>query len=378
MGIGLSVILKILLLRLVVSGLYTGMMDSDLKRTSGVTLAMIARDDPKGLRRAILSALPYCEKVVVGVDSRSKYDLTQKVAEELADLWFAFDHVELGMSEADWKDDKIDFAAARNAVLSRVKTPWVLTIDTDEHIVGGNPDNLASILSAHRGSGCDAIPVLLEEYEYTTLNSSRLARSDLRWERSTHNELPTKKRASVPCGIHIKQDRSHRSKEETERRDRQRARAMEEMHASGDHSDPWVLFHVAKDVLAKDKLSEGRRYVRRYLEQTEGQFKYKEGRSFLKVALSAAFLRAEKFEDARFWATEALHEGPRIEAFGMLGTLSELQGRDYEALAWFQAESSCPQIWHMRWPEIVRTRIERRDKLLRRVFMRAAGPQPGS
>jgi len=328
---------------------------------------MIVRDEQAGVRRAIESALPYCEKIVIGIDKRSESpERLNELCEELGvDLWFEFGAEDLGMTQEDWEADKIDFAAARNEVRDRITTKWMLTLDSDEVIAEG-PPNLEAYLEKARPDA-DSIPVLIHEDGYTSISSIRLARTDLEWSRGTHNELAVQVREQRPSGLVIKQDRSLRSEEERLRRNLQRRKAMDEMREKGDLSDPWVVFHVAKDVLVRDMVTDATRLVRRYLELTEHQPTYREGRSFLKVSLSAACLRKEKFSDARFWAVEALHEGPRIEAFGMLGTLCEMQGEFYQALAWFQAEASCPQLWHMRWPDIIRTRHERRDTLLRQM-----------
>ena len=94
---------------------------------------MIARSDAAGLARAIKSARPYVDRVIVGVDGRSD-DETFAMACRLADETWNFFAADVGLSPEAWSADRIDFAAARNLGRARVKTPWTLVIDSDEFL----------------------------------------------------------------------------------------------------------------------------------------------------------------------------------------------------------------------------------------------------
>lgn len=85
-----------------------------------VSLVMIARNEEMGLERAVNSARPYVDKVIIAVD-RSSTDKTLEIATRLADV----------VKTYDWQDD---FAWARNFAHEGVDTDWILFLDGHEFI----------------------------------------------------------------------------------------------------------------------------------------------------------------------------------------------------------------------------------------------------
>ena len=331
-----------------------------------VTLAMIARDDPEGLTRAIISALPHVDQIIIGVDGRSD-EWTFKTALTWADEVVSFDAEDIGMSVADWEADKIDFAAARNFVTRRVTTPWVLTLDTDEML-----DKVPATLRRHlydTAEDIDTTPVTVDDGSgNTAVDSQRIVRSHLRWSNPTHNRLNIKRRGENALGVHIVQDRSVRSPKRNAARDAQRSAAMADMQVKANLDDLWAMFHVIKDLYGKDKLVEGRKFLKRYIDLTDPHGPQTEGRSYACIVAAAAYYRGGHVEEAEYWATAALRDGPRIEAFLLLGGMAEDAGRHYQAMGWYQAASVCPPLWHHRWPEVVATRNRARDGLMRKMM----------
>lgn len=87
-----------------------------------LALVMIARDEAHAIGRALASARPHVERMIV-LDTGST-DGTQKIA--------AADGAEV--HAFDWVDD---FSAARNAALAHSDAAWNLVLDADEWIAGG-------------------------------------------------------------------------------------------------------------------------------------------------------------------------------------------------------------------------------------------------
>jgi glycosyltransferase involved in cell wall biosynthesis len=84
-------------------------------------LAVIARDEERGLPLALASAAAYVDEVVVAVDHRTA-DRTREVAAGARVIDVVFE----------------DFAQMRNAALQAVRSDWVLMLDADE-VIEGDP-----------------------------------------------------------------------------------------------------------------------------------------------------------------------------------------------------------------------------------------------
>ena len=98
-----------------------------------LALVMIARNEARAIARALDSARPHVERMIV-LDTGSA-DATREIARAAG----------AEVHEFAWADD---FAAARNAALARSDADWNLVLDADEWIAGGagvlGPDILAA------------------------------------------------------------------------------------------------------------------------------------------------------------------------------------------------------------------------------------------
>jgi glycosyltransferase involved in cell wall biosynthesis len=96
-----------------------------------LALVMIARDEARAIARALESARPHVDRMIV-LDTGSQDD-TREIARASG----------AQVHEFAWCDD---FAAARNAALAHSDADWNLILDADEWIVGDGralgPDNL--------------------------------------------------------------------------------------------------------------------------------------------------------------------------------------------------------------------------------------------
>jgi tetratricopeptide (TPR) repeat protein len=109
--------------------------------TPRLALVMIARDEARCIERALASARPWVDELVV-VDTGSR-DATPDIAARCG----------ARVGRFEWCDD---FAAARNAALALTDAEWRLVLDADEWIAGG-ADCLAALRDAvpdHVGSVC--------------------------------------------------------------------------------------------------------------------------------------------------------------------------------------------------------------------------------
>jgi glycosyltransferase involved in cell wall biosynthesis len=87
-----------------------------------LALVMIARDEARAIARALESAAPHVDRMIV-LDTGSKDD-TREIARACG----------AQVHEFAWCDD---FAAARNAALAHSDADWNLVLDADEWIAGG-------------------------------------------------------------------------------------------------------------------------------------------------------------------------------------------------------------------------------------------------
>jgi tetratricopeptide (TPR) repeat protein len=119
-----------------------------------LALVMIARDEARCIERALASARPWVDEMVV-LDTGSR-DATPAIAARCGARVASF----------DWIDD---FAAARNAALGLTGAAWRLVLDADEWIAGGAgclaqlrdaaPDHVGSVSVASSYDGDAGVAV---------------------------------------------------------------------------------------------------------------------------------------------------------------------------------------------------------------------------
>jgi glycosyltransferase involved in cell wall biosynthesis len=149
-----------------------------VRRASGVTLCVIARDDAAGLERCLASAAAVVDEIVV-VDTGSVDD-TPAVAEARGAT----------LVHMAWGDD---FAAARNAALAVARAGWVLALDTDETLT---PDAAGALAAALAEAGTAGLRMPIEEIGLTgdveaVHFATRLFRrlGAHRWQRPVHERV---------------------------------------------------------------------------------------------------------------------------------------------------------------------------------------------
>jgi hypothetical protein len=327
-----------------------------------IALDMIARSDADGLERAILSALPHVDEIVIGVDGRSD-ETTHAVARAFADTYHVFQAKDIELSDADWAADKIHFSNARNLGRARVKAPWALVLDTDEYFSRFEGDMRAAVRDAGATVGSFTVEVLAEDARH---DSQRLARTEARWWSASHNQL-------VAPGVEqrfpalVAHDTSLRPGAEVARRDEQRRSGIDDLEAEAKAGQLPALFHLAKHRLSQggDLMKEGVKLAEDYRLRTPVHGPFFTERRILGLAAASAYYQQEDFTNAELWLLRTLLDGPLCEALCLLGDIAEDRGNLQHALAWYEAACAMPDLDKACWPAMVEMRWGRREGLRR-------------
>lgn len=345
--------------------------------TPVLALNMIARDDAGGLARAIQSALPFVDEIVIGIDGRSDEE-TRHVAQAWADTVVEFTAADLQLSEDDWKANKMHFANARNHSRALVRAPWTLFVDTDE--VFSCKTDLRTFLRQLREKDPEAIAVMLHIVDETiqVRDVQRLALTRFRFSSPMHNQLGftdpvTCKVAghvaviSNDCVQIIHKSGDLRSERFRKVREAQREFGLQQLAEEAAKGDLSALYHVAQHYLTDpQRFDAGVQYAEdlrlRVLPHDE-----RNGWMRVAVAFQAAlgYGRNQEFERAELWATRVLLDEPNVNAFVLLGDLAELRGDLPSALSWFEAACAVSPTSDktVQFNDFSQRRFEERDRL---------------
>jgi hypothetical protein len=326
-----------------------------------VALDMIVRSDAAGLERALLSALPFVDEIVIGVDGRSD-EATHAVAAAFADVVHVFHAEDIGLSSEEWLADKIHFANARNLGRARVTAPWTLFVDSDEYIRRAL-DFRAALHASEYGSYEVAVVI----GGMVNQDGQRLARTSYRWWSQSHNQLaidgPRAAAGTTGIGVEVVQDLTLRSEGEIARRQAQRDDGVDALRAEAAKGQVPALFHLAKHLLCSAQLEEGAKLAEDYRLRVEPHGPFTEERAWLATQAAFAFYKNEELGEAERWALRILLDGPRIEAFCLLGDLAEDQADLEQALTWYEIACIAPDVGSVRWHHFTGRRFGRRDGL---------------
>ena len=161
-------------------------VDFGCKNDDWLSLVMIAKDEQKGIEKAILSAIDIVDNIVVAIDSRTT-DKTAEIAKLYADVVKTF----------DWQDD---FSFARNFAHEGVKTKFILFLDGHEYIETiGNLENWF---------GCeqDGLLVSVKLESGFTFPNPRIYKNGVKFEGKIHEKQQCKNVGKID-GFVIKHDR---------------------------------------------------------------------------------------------------------------------------------------------------------------------------
>ena len=319
---------------------------SDSPDRSAIGIHMMVRDDAAGLERALLSCRDQADEIVIGVDGRSDdatWDVAQRFATEFGyerSIIYRFDAADLGMTDAAWAANEIDFAAARNFNLSKMKSAWAFIIDSDEVLAPG-----ADLRALVRDAGDVRGFVVTVDLEGTAHVSTRLARRDsFIYERATHNHMALIGARKEVLDIVISQDTGIRSEERQCNRDEQRDRAVLKMRTEAEKGEMGALFHLAKHHLTEDRIEEAEKLATDYRLRALPRSELADERFWLAIGVATIYYNKSELVKAEMWAIRSLFDGPRAEALCLLGDIAEEREDLSEAHAWYEAACALPEL----------------------------------
>lgn len=302
-----------------------------------VALDMIVRSDALGLERAILSALEEVDEIVIGVDGRSD-DETHRIAAAFADKYHVFFAEDIGLSDSDWLAGKIHFANARNIGRKMVSCPWTLFLDSDEYIA-----ETIDLRQLVQGSQASAFHLKVKAGAYEHLDVQRLALTRFRWERPSHNQLVMDAQPTAFGNTVIIHDTSLRTEEERRRREAQRREGVDSLEDAAKNGDLNAAYHIAKQKIGDGDLDAAVKWSNYYRGFAEPHGPLAAERALLAIGLAGLYFDREDFVQAELWAMRGLLDGPRVEAFCLLGDIAETFDRLHEARVWYEAACVCPR-----------------------------------
>ena len=213
-----------------------------------ITLVMIVKDEAKGIERAILSALPLVDRVVVSVDSKTT-DSTREIAALYADE----------LKEHIWRDN---FSEARNSAQEGVTSKWILFLDGHEYI------EKMGKLKEYLMIDVEGIFVTVKMETGMTFLFPRVYRSFVKFKNAVHNLNECKTQRACPDFL-IVHDREHgQSDEAVKRRNQQRETMLPKIMKDQLKSDPnnlRALFHLGNWYMMIREYNEALKYYERYL-----------------------------------------------------------------------------------------------------------------
>jgi len=233
-----------------------------------ITLGIVAKDEAKGIEKAILTSMEYVNDIVILVDDRTK-DVTESIAKLYTDKTYLY----------KWNNN---FSEARNELLSKVKTPWVLFIDGHEYLERFSAlDNLKELDK-------DAIMCEIRLESGSTVRYPRLHRSNLKYENQVHNKLGSKNLGNYNNILLVHDRIEGQSKESTAEREKQRDEMVIGImgkQIKEDKKNVRAALHLALHYHARLDHKKALKYYKQYIKYGE----YKPERWFVRFNIALLY-----------------------------------------------------------------------------------------
>lgn len=279
-----------------------------------VSCCFIVRDDEaSGLfEECLASVRPYVAEIVV-VDTGSK-DRTPEIAREYADI------VEVFTECNDPVTGEIaNFADARNRSFDLATQPWVMWMDSDDVLAGGEHiARLVQMAEAARGARdwCYLFPY---EYVYAPDGQciclhyrERLVsrRGAMHWVNPVHEVLLPEDRATlmvVPCDdVVFKHQRQRSKKPQTPGRN---LRILQKLVEVDGCEDPRHFYYLGLEYANAQQYDKAVEWLVRYF----GVSGWEDEKTMAALKLSEIFCANKRYEEAEVWGHRAIGRGCKPE-----------------------------------------------------------------
>jgi 2-polyprenyl-3-methyl-5-hydroxy-6-metoxy-1,4-benzoquinol methylase/glycosyltransferase involved in cell wall biosynthesis len=236
-----------------------------------VSVCFMVRDEEASgglLEECLASVRPYVEEIVI-LDTGSK-DATPEIAKKYADVFEVFtdcNHPETGVIE--------DFSKARNRSFDLARQPWVMWLDSDDVLAGGEHiAKLVEIADANKG---DRDWCYLFPYEYVYSPEGKCVclhyrerlisrRASMRWVNPVHEVMVPEegsKLVLVPCDDVVVKHQRQRSKKSQE--SGRNLRILQKMVEVDGSTDPRQFYYLGLEYANANQLDKAREWLGRYV-----------------------------------------------------------------------------------------------------------------
>jgi len=333
-------------------------------------LHQVVRNEEQALPRALNSVRDLVDEIVISVDPTTT-DHTWDIAEAwlrdwdpTGEKWTLFQGLSL---------EEHGFAAARNAVLEKVKSDWVLAVDADEWLPNGEIARLpgpGGIWQPQSFYSHNIIRAVLEQVKpefdviimhvvmlddegrvQTRFQGERLFRKHKRYVNPVHNILegPT---ASAGCDAAVFHSRKERSEAERKFRGDQRLKMAEKFFipmVEKNPEDSRSLFYLAGTYGESGGAENAEKYYRLYLKSpnTWPNERYQAIVFLLRAMIERARSgkpkeREEIIAEARTFGVQAIADNyGRAEVWSLLGQLAHEVGDFHQAIFFYKIATTC-------------------------------------
>lgn len=222
--------------------------DVGLKSDELISLAVIAKDEGKGLENLILSCIDFVDKIVISIDNKSS-DSTCAIAERYADVFLRH----------EWKNS---FAEARNSLIPHIKTKWSLYLDGHEYVK--LPGNLSEALK----KDVDGLNITIIMDDGTSFVFPRIIRRHVRWTAAVHNYPILKTWADFFDFVAVHDRENLQSAEAVEARNKQRSEMIFSILVDNfkkDKTDSRPLYYLGQQCVFEKKWAEAKKWYKKFL-----------------------------------------------------------------------------------------------------------------
>lgn len=276
-----------------------------LRPDQAISACLIVRDEAITLRAALESVRPYVSDLIC-VDTGS-IDDSPAIARDLCDQWECW-------TECNDEAGRIlDFAAARNRALSLAKHDWMLWLDGDDILVGG--EHLCELTQPERVDGELDVVVLPYEYAHDATGRCSVLQyrerlvwpaRDFRWQCPVHEGCLPKvlagRRLRTRGAEHVRL--IHRHPAGKPREPGRNLRILEDYVARSGEGDPRALFYLGLERTVVGQLDAAQAILERYVELSD----WADELCLAMLELSKLHSHAQRWEPAISWALKASQE----------------------------------------------------------------------